>query len=192
MKGTLSHSESHGRKTNMFKKVIVLVICALFVFSLTACSPDNYAPAGMKLITDSDIVDYKLYVPASWTADVSTGVVSAYVSSADHSNINVTAFELDDVNTTLAEYWAVYTEAFNSTFSDMEYETEGETILLSGAAAVKYVYTATVTGTQYKFMQVVSISNGTVYIFTYTSSPDNYSSHLEDIDKILSNFEFTH
>ena len=34
--------------------------------------------------------------PNSWTADISTGVTTAYVSAKDRSNISFMAFEADD------------------------------------------------------------------------------------------------
>ena len=67
----------------------------------------------------------------------------------------------------------------------MEYETTGENVLLSAKAAKKYVFPATVTGQKYKFMQVVMLDKGTVYIYTYTALPDNYDKNLESAEAIL-------
>ncbi|MBQ4601776.1 MAG: hypothetical protein IJB24_02845, partial [Clostridia bacterium] len=64
------------------------------------------------------------------------------------------------------------------------------TTTLSGEPANKYVYTATVTGTTYQFMQIVCIREMTVYVITYTSTPDSYDSNMEDVEKILDNFSF--
>ena len=110
------------------------------------------------------------------------------------SNISMMAFDLDGENITMTpdEYWADYKEDFTNTFSDIAFEGEGEATLVDKIAAKKYVYTATVTGIQYKFMQVVTITNGTVYIFTYTSTPANYDTHLEEVNDILSYIEFNH
>ncbi len=87
--------------------------------------------------------------------------------------------------TTVEEYWAYYSADFKKTFPDMEYQKEGENMLLSGKTAKRYVYTATVTGVKYQFMQVVMLDAGTVYIFTYTALPDRYEEHLESIEEIL-------
>ena len=87
--------------------------------------------------------------------------------------------------TTAEEYWEYYSKEFERTFSDMEYVTKGEDMLLSKKAAKKYVYTATVTGEEYKFMQVVMLNAGTVYIFTYTATVENYDTHLSEVEGII-------
>ena len=171
------------------KALFVFVI--LLMMLLTGCSQttDTEAPDGMKLFSNEH-VDYTAYVPAQWIVDMSTGTLSAYVSSADASNISITAQATRGIMT-LDEYWKGYEEDFNSTFTDMEYVGEvPATTTLSGLPANKYVYTATVTGTSYKFMQVVCIKETNVYVITYTSTPEQYDSNLEDVEKILDNFSF--
>ncbi len=87
--------------------------------------------------------------------------------------------------TTVEEYWAYYQEQFAATFSDMTYSVEGENRMLAGMKAKQYVYTATVTGEVYEFMQVVALHAGTVYIFTYTSTEANFDTHLEAVNQII-------
>lgn len=212
----------------------IKIYCLILVLSalcgvLASCGKDAYVPSGYKSLTEAKI-GYKVYVPSEWTDDISTGVVTAYVSEKDRSNISFMAFEIDNTvinasvvtgaaetadtayteadpaaNTeaatsgdgkvpeiaTLDEYWSYYSGELKKTFPDVEYQTAGENTLLSKQAAKKYVYTATVTGTQYKFMQVVAIKAGTVYLFTYTALPENYDAHLEDVEKILGYIEIT-
>ena len=87
--------------------------------------------------------------------------------------------------TTIEEYWAYYEGQFKATFSDLTYSVEGENVMLAGMKAKKYVYTATVTGQTYQFMQVVALKAGTVYIFTYTSTEAVFDSHMEEVNAIL-------
>ena len=87
--------------------------------------------------------------------------------------------------TTVEEYWAYYEGQFKATFSDLAYSVNGENMMLAGMKAKKYVYTATVTGQTYEFMQVVALKAGTVYIFTYTSTEDVFDSHLEEVNAII-------
>ena len=92
---------------------------------------------------------------------------------------------------TLDEYWQDYAEDFEATFTDMEYIGDAPTATtLSGIAANKYEYTATVTGNSFRFMQTVCIKDNTVYVITYTSTEENYESNLDDVYKILDNFSF--
>ena len=170
---------------------ITALILALVMLSLplAACSKqEGDAPNGMKTLSNEQ-VDYNLYVPSGWVNDVSTRFVSAYVSDQDRTNVSMEAFELESSDMTLASFWEKYEADFESTFSEMEYITN-ETMLLGGVPANRYVYTATVTGTQYKFMQVTAIRGMTVYIFTYTALPDKYEEHLQAVDAILEYFSF--
>ncbi len=169
----------------------MLLLTAVLLFSLAGCSEDKYVPIGMKAIS-SDIIDYKIYIPTEWTADLSAGVVSAYYSDTDHSSINVTAFQLDSAETTASEFWKSYEEALKQTISELEYVVEAETMLWDGKGAEKYVYTGKLAGSEYKFMQVLMVTSGTVYIFTYTSTPELYDSHIEDVNKIIENMSFEH
>ena len=175
----------------IFKPVLLLLLSAVLLFSSVGCSKDKYVPVGMKAIS-SDIIDYKIYIPTEWTADLSTGVVSAYYSDKDHSSVNVTAFQLDSAETTVKDFWLSYEDTLKQTIADFEYVTEAETMLWDGKSAEKYVYTGKVGGNEYKFMQVLMITYGTVYIFTYTSTAELYDSHLDDVNKIIENMSFDH
>lgn len=108
----------------------------------------------------------------------SSSDVSESVTAAD------SAASVPDI-TTVEDYWEYYSADFQKTFPDMEYVVKGENMLLSGKAAERYVYTATVTGEKYQFMQVIMLNAGTVYIFTYTALPDNYDKHLEQVEEII-------
>lgn len=196
-------------------KLIFLVISMLLiVFTVSCGEKDNWVPKGMKKVS-TDAVDYTIYVPESWTVDISTGVISAYVTSTDRSNITMIAFNLEneDADMTADDYWTKYENELRQTFPDMEYtviQEDGETteitiaesetastdkytptsILLNGFSANKYIYTASVTGVTYKYMQVICIRGGIAYLFTYTTVPENFDIHLEDVDRILENFSF--
>lgn len=167
---------------------IILVLSTI----LCSCAKDDGVPAGMKLFSGEN-VDYTVYLPEDWTVDMSTGTLSAYVSSVDSSSVTITAQVLETSKMTMSvdEYWESYKADFESTFDDMEYEGEVPvTTTLDGVPANKYVYTATVTGIKCKFMQLVCINAGKVYVITYTSTPDKYDNNIEGVDSIISNFSF--
>lgn len=67
---------------------------------------------------------------------------------------------------------------------------EPEQLTLDGVPALAYGYTASMSGIKYKFYQVISFRNATIYIFTYTAEVANYDSHIEDVVGILGNFRF--
>ena len=97
-------------------------------------------------------------------------------------------------------YWKKTEEDFKSTFgTGFEYEGENpQNTLLGGVEARKYTYKATVTGNEYRFMQVACLrrtsallqSYSYVYLFTYAAPADVFDSHLDDVGDMLTNFEF--
>ena len=65
-------------------------VSALSLLALSGCDKEDsgWYPAGMKLASN-DRSEYRLYVPESWTVDMSTGVTSAYTDFT-YSNMKVT------------------------------------------------------------------------------------------------------
>lgn len=192
---------SKNIKKGILHRAAAFSLCAMLmigsVFTLAACknSEDTWQPAGMKLASSED-ADYKLWIPESWTVDMSTGITSAYVSSADLSNISLVAMNLsgDDNYLTPEDYWESYKADLAATFPDIAYDEDtanGISLLLDGTAAMKYSYTATVTGTAFHFQSVICIKNGTVYLLTYTAQPASYERNLESVQSIIDNFKFS-
>ena len=169
--------------------LITLLAVLIFVCGCSGSSDGVEVPEGMKPFSNEH-VDYTAFIPLSWTIDMSTGTMSAYVSSSDASNISITAQALEG-SMTLDEYWKSYEEDFKATFGDMKYEGKAPTTTtLSGLPANKYEYTADVTNNSYKFMQVVCIKDTSIYVITYTSTPEQYDANLDDVYKVLDNFSF--
>lgn len=177
---------------NIIRKISLLVAASVTVCLLfTACnSNDTTAPMGFKEISD-DGVSYDLFVPDEWTADISTGMTAAYYSGIDTSNISMTAFELTDNKILSAkDYWATYEPELRAMFTDLSYVGEPDEITLDEAPSTQYIYTGALAGVQYKIMQIITVRNAQVYIFTYTAKVDNYDAHIEDVLAILGNFRF--
>ncbi len=175
----------------------ILKLSALLCVILTAATlfcgctrQDGEAPMGYKEISN-DGVSYNLYVPDEWISDISTGVTAAYCSNVDPSNISVIAFDLTaDTATNIEGYWAMYEPSLKELFTDFEYVGEPDTIKLDGTDATAYTYTGSISKVQYKVMQVVTIKDAQVYIFTYTATAEKYDTHFEDVWAILGYFEF--
>lgn len=174
------------------KRINAFLLILVIVLSLSAsCSQKQPAPDNMKALETEMDLDYNIYIPYSWVQDLSTGIVSAYVSAGDFSNISMVAFALKEAGVTNESFWEEYSEDFQNTFSDFKYE-EGspENMLLGGTAAVKHIYGAEVTGQEYKFMQIVCVRNMSVYIFTYTAHNQLFDGHLDEVKMIVDNFSF--
>ncbi len=178
-------------------KTLIIALALIAVVFAVSCSKEQITegletPNGMKLLSNT-ISDYTLFIPTDWEADISTGVVSAY-NSLDNSNISMMEF-VPTYNgktyTSAVELAELNKADLEATYEDIEFITEPSNIELDGYAAVKTVYTATVTDTVFKFMQVSVIVNGDYYIFTYTALPDNYETHESDVQLMLDTLKFS-
>ena len=185
-------------KRNYLKISLAVLLAAIAVLSCSCgAATGGDAPDGMKKI-ETDIDDYSIYVPQAWTIDLATGVASAYMP--DNASISMMTVQLDRDTPDLDSYWTKTEDDFRSTFGEsFEYDGENpQNTLLGGVEARKYVYSATVTGSEYKFMQVICMRQSSallqsfsyVYVFTYAAPADVYGDHLDDVNDILTNFRF--
>ena len=67
---------------------------------------------------------------------------------------------------------------------------QGERTKLGALDAKKYIYTATIDGTEYKMQSIITYYGGLMYIFTYTAKADRYDANLNDVKWIISEFKF--
>jgi len=171
-------------------KRFLLLLAAILVSTSVSCGNDgSNAPTGFMEISDEGLT-YHLYVPDEWTKDVSTGMTSAYYNGRDPSNVSMTAFALTDASvTTPEEYWQSQEADLKAIFPNLTYVDESA-CTLDGVAGRQYIYTATLSGSEYKFMQLVTLKDNTVYLFTYTALTDKYDEHIEDVLSMLDYFDF--
>ena len=171
---------------------LVLSVCALL---LCSCNKDeSETPDGMQLI-ESEFVDYKFYVPSDWTADITTGTITAKAS--DNSNVSIqTMTPSGSYNSAdhyfRTDYFPKVTSTFkNAVLLEEECSIENQTFGTVKNGAVKYVYTVESDGSVYKIMQYFSLyTDGYLYILTYTAEESVFSEHLEEVSSIVKNFVF--
>lgn len=169
------------------KKITAILLALFAIFSLTACGANDNAPSGMKLASN-EICDYYFYVPTNWTVSMSTGVTSAYYSEKDRSNISMTSYALADTMTA-EEYWESIKSTYTALFAEMS-EPEVKTTALDGIEAKQYTYTAKAGEEQYKIMQVFCVKGDTVYVFTFTATPEKFEEHIDKVALVLAEFRF--
>lgn len=176
------------------KKIWLITVALMLLITATSCSKnESELPEGMALL-DNEAVDYYFYYPENWQADRNDGMVSAYVSDKDRSNVSVTTFAAPADVTSVDGYLAMgdttYFDHMKETFPDLEMLTDGEETTLSGVPARQYVFTATVAGDPYKFKQVITYYYGYIYMLTYTSTVEGFDTHTEEVNSIVNEFKF--
>ncbi len=171
---------------NILTKLILILILAGLTLSMASCnkSTDEFAaPAGF-ITASADSADFYFYVPDDWTIDYSTAAAGAYFSAADPSSVSVMAWELEYSDTTVDEWWELNRSEIESVFQNYNLESS-ENTTMNDLYAKKYVYTATLGNFDYKIMQAACVKNSTVYLFTYTSLPENFDEHIEEVNQML-------
>lgn len=175
------------------KKILSLCLaCVLLCATLISCGKDEIEmPPYTQLASDPNVVDFYLFVPDTWTVDMSTGTAVAYHSVNDPTNISATLGQLNEIHEEdpIGAYFASYSEQFTDAFGAPE-NVESANLMLDGHAAQQYIYTATFGGIEYKFWQVICIRQGRVYTVTYSSTVENYEKHAADMQEALTNFRF--
>ena len=174
---------------NLQKRILTAALAVLLsAMALTSCAaPALDVPEGMQAAS-LDGVEYALYVPEHWTVNKNSGVSGAYVSAYDKSNVSLISYVPTTAMTT-EQYWAMCEESYKAEFDNYALVESGSATM-ADMPAQYYVYTATVGGENYKFLQAIVGNGGMFYNLTYTSLSDMYDSHIEEVMKMIEVFTF--
>lgn len=184
------------------RRILSVLLTVLALFALSSCSGKTDVPKGMKLASDTSIVDYSLFVPKSWIIDASDGKTMAHVSESDRSNVSVAQWNLTEELSSFDAWWEDYKEQLNDinkitpNIFKMTVVTEGEKTVVDGKAASKYIYYGTFNGVKFTFMVVATIRNGSMYVITYMSigevDDENslFAKNLGTVNSIIENMKF--
>lgn len=172
------------------KRIIALFTALLLItVALTSCKKAGDAPDGMKLASHEDKANYFLYVPDDWTIDLQTGATTVHVSSQDLSSVSVTTWLLEHTDDTVDTWYESQRDVLNMGFTDFAEESVRETTV-DGVYAKEYTYTAKLGGNERKYRQVAAVKSGTVYVISYSTTPELFDEHSSDFDDILTEFRF--
>ncbi|MBQ7225541.1 MAG: hypothetical protein IJX02_02940 [Clostridia bacterium] len=190
-----------------FLSLLLIGVMCLFMFS---CGEDE-VPDGMKLASDTDVVDYKLFVPESWVVSTAErATTQAYVSNSDRTNITVMQWNVTETTKTVKDWWEneYKPQVFTSgavkeyTITKNKDGTEGAKTTLDGRAATKYVYTGKIGDSFFRYEIIACVTQGSIYVVQVTYMQDKqenkddkvtYSTvetHKEAIASIIENFRF--
>ncbi len=173
------------------KKTGTLLVSLLLILgmALSGCAKqDTSVPEGMQLAS-SDDADYLFYVPEGWRVDKSSLYTAAYFSSGDATSMSVTAFGMNMAGDTVSSWWESYTEQFINIYDTMEVTAEEEAEL-DGIDGMKYTFAATLNEKEYQYIIVAALRENYIYYITYTSTPEYYEDHLDELDQAVEYFAF--
>ncbi len=176
----------------MKKFLSILFVTFLCVLCLVSCSKgkDSDTPEGM-VEAENKFVDYRFFYPENWLLDRNDGMISCHVSKDDASNVSVTAFALPEMKPLEDYLKEEYMTYFKANFGDMEIVEDFTDTTLDTCPAKNIVFKATVGEKSYQFSQTIALGrDGYIYIITYTSTPEAFETHVEDVEKIVSEFRF--
>ena len=84
------------------KKIIALILAVISCLLLASCGGNMEVPEGMKLASNTAIVDYSLFVPENWIVDLSDARTAAHVSDSDRTSINIAQWNYQG---TVDDWW---------------------------------------------------------------------------------------
>ena len=169
-------------------------------------SPAPTAPSyekdadGYLLVSDKRVSGFSLYVPDTYTVDYSSALVSV-----SREGKNVTMSETTYPASTQDEYWKKRREDIEA-IADKITNENGETVssfkeiaasekidAANADAAVKYEYSYVLDGVEYRVCQILARKGtigGSVYVFTYTATANEYESGLSEAMAIFNKVQY--
>ena len=150
---------------------------------------------GMILASDPAVSRYSLWVPTDWRIDLQNGTTSAYTDGA----VVTVSYEIPE-ESTLLEYWEARSKTYSQLYADYTVldeecsppaeKLEDVEVWLDKHQAVRYVFTYTHGGVEYKTQKLMTIEGMYIYTVTYTALSDSYTAHLAEFNAIADAFTF--
>lgn len=168
------------------------------LFSLAACGagaggPDVTVtpPEGMQIAEIGD--GYTFFAPEDWRVDRSTGIVTAYVSTVDPSNITLVRLPDGDA----VAYFEEAEDKLSKALTDYTLHEAEDNALMGGKPAIVRVFGGTLLGVKYRYKQYLCRFGGYLYLLTYTAKEEipsgevtYYDRYAELADKVATAFLF--
>lgn len=179
------------------KKVLRVLLFSLVLLLSLACfagcsdkdTPDNYQLIARQGDT------FRLYVPTQgWMSNTGTGVTSAYFSVSNsetgYPSGVVSVYVPSDAEgcESVPQYFEICKEKLSAELTDFKcIEDEYTTTSLDGEKAWVYVYTSKEeTGTkgavEYKYMQVMAMHDGKIYVMLLSAPATDYESRAAEMN----------
>lgn len=178
-------SKNYDRALGDFDRIV-----SEFVFKQVETDPEGF------MLTSSDDEIFKLYVPATWISNLSSGTASAYAPKGTNAIVSARTVR-NAKNYTIGEFMSMTLKSYENLDGYEQISTPTATEL-AGKEAFVTDYKATISevvdnktvNTVYKFRSIVAKYEATFTIFTYCAPEADFELNLADLDVILSKFEF--
>jgi len=171
------------------KRIFAFLLTAIMILTLASCSQgEEGAPEGMKSV-NTDSLNFKMYIPTEWTADIESAMISARVSEYKSANLSVMWFS-DTTTTDHKEFFKKYKEQLPDLFEAYELTAEGTDSVLDNNPAGIYEYKVSSNGKEYKISQLICYKDSSFFVITFTAESAEFDSYKNDLDRIITNFSF--
>jgi len=140
----------------------------------------------------NDAVDYNFIFPKDWELLRNDGMLAARVGNG-LANVSVVTFSVPSKVSYLEDYFKnVYIAEFESSVGKLT-KVDGEkyeTTTVRNHSAITAIFTAIVSGEEYKFYHCLWSRGQYLYSFVYTAKAIEYDTHIDEAKEILSLIEF--
>ncbi len=146
------------------------------------------APEGMKLAS-TDKRPYRFFVPDAWLIDTRSSLSAAHFSDEDKSNVSVQGHMSTGASPDLEAFFESYELKYKNLYGDnYKLLSKVDDAKMGEYKAIQFVFTVKSGSSEYKLMQTVCAKGEMYYIFTYTSTPELFDSHMSDVERMLGAF----
>lgn len=147
---------------------------------------------GYKLVSDEKTAGFAFYIPETFKAELSLGIVLAVAED----NASVTVAEATSTGVAVREYYEKRLKELEVLYSDVTEITELTECTLGNSSEACYAeYSYKDGDVTYRVYQVIAVGGGSLfsqkgYVMTYTAPEDVYENHLEELEKMMEKIRF--
>ncbi len=147
---------------------------------------------GYKLVSDKKTVGFAFYIPETFTAELSLGIVLAVAED----KATVTVAEATSTGVAVREYYENRLKELAVLYNDVTEITDLTECTLGNSSEACYAeYSYKDGGKTYRVYQVIAVGGGNIvskkgYVLTYTALDDVYENHLDELTKMMEKIRF--
>lgn len=147
---------------------------------------------GYKLVSDKSVAGFAFYIPPTFTAEISTGIVLAVAE--DGTSVSIT--EATSRGVSVRDYYEGRLKELAVVFDEVTEITPLTECDFSNTQSSVYAeYSYKDGSTVYRVYQVIAVSGGSIlnqkgFVMTYTARADLYENHMDELTKMMEKIKF--